>query len=118
MLHTYYYVNGQRVSMERYVAVADNKAYMEAAFKKAKEYFECHQGEWFMLCSSTPEDILPLAMVTKYERTPEGKAFQKEWNEKQRKRTKIWFVLGLILLAAPIIAGIISLLIYGAKHGF
>jgi hypothetical protein len=35
MLHHYYYVNGQRVSMDRYIAAAENKAYMEAAFKKA-----------------------------------------------------------------------------------
>jgi hypothetical protein len=46
--------------MDRYVAAAENKAYMEAAFKKAKVYFEGHQGEWFMLCAKTPEDMLPM----------------------------------------------------------
>ena len=85
MLHTYYYVNGQRVSMERYVAASENKAYMEAAFKKAKDYFERREGEWFMLCASTPEDMLPLAMVTHFERTPDGVNFQKEWKAKQNR---------------------------------
>lgn len=38
MPHTYHYINGQRVCMERYYAVAENNAYKQAVFKKAKKY--------------------------------------------------------------------------------
>ena len=102
MLHTYYYVNGQRVSMDRYIAAAENKAYMEAAFKKAKAYFEC-----FMLCAQTSEDMLPMAMVTQYEWTAEGQSFQKEWKEKVQKQSKIGYIIGCLIILAAIIIGIL-----------
>ena len=35
MLHHYYYVNGQRVSMEYYLEVVENNSYTQAVFKKA-----------------------------------------------------------------------------------
>ena len=107
MLHHYYYVNGQRVSLDRYVAAAENKAYMEAAFKKAKVYFECHEGEWLMLCAQTPEDMLPMAMVTHYEWTAEGQSFQKEWKEKVQKQSKIGYIIGCLIILAAIIVGIL-----------
>lgn len=106
MLHTYYYVNGKRVSLERYVAASENKAYMEAAFKKAKDYFERREGEWFMLFASTPEDMLPLAMVTHFERTPDGLNFQKEWKAKIKKQNKIGYIVGCLIILAAIIIGI------------
>lgn len=107
MLHTYYYVNGQRVSMERYNAEVKNNAYNQAAFKKAKDYFERNQGEWFQLCATTPEDMLPLAMVTRFEWTPEGEKFRKEWEEKSRKREKIGYTIGCLIFLIPVIVGIL-----------
>ena len=91
MLHHYYYVNGQRVSMERYMAAVDNNAYKQAAFKKAKDYFERHQGEWFQLCATTPE----------------GEKFRKEWEEKSRKHEKIGYTIGCLIFLIPVIVGVL-----------
>ena len=107
MLHTYYYVNGQRVSMERYNAAVENNAYNQAVFKKAKDYFERHQSEWFQLCVTTSEEMLPLAMVTRFEWTPEGEKFRKEWEEKSRKREKIGYTIGCLIFLIPVIVGIL-----------
>ena len=107
MLHTYYYVNGQRVSMERYNAAVENNAYNQAVFKKAKDYFERHQSEWFQLCVTTSEEMLPLAMVTRFECTPEGEKFRKEWEEKSRKREKIGYTIGCLIFLIPVIVGIL-----------
>ena len=107
MLHTYYYVNGQRVSMERYNAAVENNAYKQAVFKKAKDYFEHHQDEWFQLCATTSEEMLSLAMVTRFEWTPEGEKFQKEWKEKSRKHEKMGYVIGCLIFLIPIIVGIL-----------
>ena len=107
MLHHYYYVNGQRVSMERYVAAAENNAYRQAAFKKAKDYFERHQGEWLMLCASTSEDMRPLAMVTRYEWTPEGEYFRKEWDAKIQRQNKIGYIVGCLIIVVAIVIGIL-----------
>lgn len=107
MLHTYYYVNGQRVSMEKYLVAAENNAYNQAAFKKAKEYFERHQGEWLMLCASTPEESLPIAMVLHFEHTYEGETFQKEWKLKMQRQNKIGYIVGCLIILAAIIIGIL-----------
>ena len=107
MLHTYYYINGQRVSMERYMAAVDNNAYKQAAFKKAKDYFERHQSEWFQLCVTTSEEMLPLAMVTRFEWSLEGEKFRKEWEEKSRKRKKIGYTIGCLIFLIPVIVGIL-----------
>ena len=107
MLHTYYYVNGQRVSMERYNAAVENNAYNQAVFKKAKDYFERHQGEWFQLCATTSEEMLPLAMVTRFECTPEGDKFRKEWEEKSKKHEKIGYAFGCLIFLIPVIVCIL-----------
>ena len=107
MLHTYYYVNGQRVSMERYNAAVENNAYNQAVFKKAKDYFERHQGEWFQLCATTSEEMLPLAMVTRFEWTPEGEKFRKEWKEKSKKHEKYGYAIGCLIFLIPVIVGIL-----------
>lgn len=107
MLHTYYYVNGQRVSMERYNAAVENNAYNQAVFKKAKDYFERHQSEWFQLCVTTSEEMLPLAMVTRFECTPEGDKFRKEWEEKSKKHEIIGYAFGCLIFLIPVIVGIL-----------
>jgi hypothetical protein len=107
MLHTYYYVNGQRVSMERYNAAVENNAYKQAAFKKAKDYFERHQGEWFQLCATTSEEMLPLAMVTRFEWTPEGEKFRKDWDAKIERQNKIGYIVGCLIIVVAIVIGIL-----------
>ena len=107
MLHQYYYVNGQRVSMERYLAAVENNAYKQAVFKKAKDYYEHRKDEWRMLCYTTPEDVLPMAMVTHFEWTPEGEKFRKEWDAKVKRQDKIGYAVGCLIFLIPIIVGIL-----------
>lgn len=114
MLHHYYYVNGQRVSMERYMAAVDNNAYKQAAFKKAKEYFERRQVEWFHLCDTTSEEMLPLAMVTYYEWTPEGEKFREEWKKKSKKYEKIGYAIGCLIFLIPVIV-VLLMFIFGSN---
>lgn len=100
MLHHYYYVNGQRVSMEYYLEVVENNSYTQAVFKKAKEYFEKRPMEWQYLCHTTPEKMLAQSMIVSYENTSEGEAFRKEWYEKARNNTKRWYIFIFLCIIA------------------
>ena len=97
MLHTYYYVNGQRVSMEQYMAACDNNQYQKDVFEEAKKYFEKNRWQWNSLVNTTTPDALPLAMVTRFEMTPEGEAFRKAWHEKNRKNTQRGYIIGCLI---------------------
>ena len=107
MLHTYYYINGQRVNAERYYQAADDSAYSKKVFEKAKAYFEKHEYEWQMVCMNTREENLGLAMVTYYElNTEEGRQFRAKWIADAPKRTRrgymtaaaIWIVFLIIVI--------------------
>lgn len=110
MLHHYYYVDGKRVSMEQYYAACDLNAYMHDAFKKAKDYFERNPWAWIKLCNITKGVPSPEVMILHYEWTPEGKAFKEEWKRKSRKQEKIAYIIGFLVLSAPLVALLIMLL--------
>jgi len=111
MLHTYYYVNGKRVSMERYLAAADSNDYNQKAFAKAKKYYETHQWEWNSLLRRCPgEEVLALMMLHEWEQTEEGKKFKNEWDANYGKRM-LWGCLWPFIIVG-VIVGIIALRIY------
>ena len=60
-----------------------------------------------MICASTSDEMLPLAMVAHYERTSEGQSFQKEWKVKVQKQNKIGYIVGCLIILAAIIIGIL-----------
>ena len=89
MLHTYYYVNGNRVSSERYLQAVENNQYNRKVFERAVDYFKRHQMEWEMISLSTTEEMLPTVMATYYElNTEEGRAFSRKWREEAPKRER------------------------------
>ena len=99
MLHHYYYIDGKRVSEDRYVAVKAREEYEKFAFEKAKEYFKTHEFQWYQLCMSTPEKDRPRVMIYQFESTPQGEACRKEWDAKVKRSEKFSFVLlGMVLL--------------------
>ena len=100
MLYHYYYIDGKRVSEDRYIAVKAREEYEEFAYKKAKEYFKTHEFEWYQLCLRTSEEYMPQAMIYYFESTPQGEACRKEWDAKVKRSEKIsLFISGLVILS-------------------
>ena len=106
MLRHYYYINGERVSEDQYIASKAKYEYEKFAMERAKEYYKSHKLEWDTICYGTPEHLLTPTILYHFEKTPEGKECLKAWQAKVKRSKIFMYIIVGIMITAFLIAAI------------